>query len=548
MKTGQGGDEIIRVVWVVMTLVGLGNPLEGGLSAAEVSAVDRGPFLEPLIGEFLPEAPLEAEGIPGDVELVPPATLADLTYVIVGDTVTITDCDQAATGELVIPDTIEGKTVTAIGSVAFSNCRLLTDITIPATVVEIGTFAFYSCRSLQRITVPSGVTRIEPSTFSWCTAIKEISLPAGVTYIGSSAFYNCNVLPEITIPSAVTLIEHSAFAWSRSLSSVTIPANVSQIGSEAFAYCHSLTSIDVAGGNSHFVSVDGVLYNQTQSILKIYPGGKPGAFVIAPTVTEIGDGAFLNCIYLTNVSIPSSVTSIGHLAFSRCLSLTRIAIPAGVTSIGLSAFNGCENLVRVSIPDSVTSIDYRAFYFCVSLWQLGLPANVTTIGQEAFHSCRSLPMMTIPASVSSVGSGAFVGCSDLDGIGVEGGNTGYVSVSGVLHNQDQTTLVAYPGRRSGAYAIGPTVITLVAHAFSECSGLTEVTIPASVTSIEFAAFRDCSNLTKITFEGNAPGTLGGSAFSGVASNATVCVSSSATGFGDVFGGLPVVRAAPGAGL
>ncbi|MFP6873111.1 MAG: hypothetical protein VCA55_06325, partial [Verrucomicrobiales bacterium] len=40
------------------------------------------------------------------------ADLSDLSYTTTGGAVTITDCNQAASGELVIPDTIEGNPAT----------------------------------------------------------------------------------------------------------------------------------------------------------------------------------------------------------------------------------------------------------------------------------------------------------------------------------------------------------------------------------------------------------------------------------------------------
>ncbi|MDB4588309.1 hypothetical protein N9124_02375 [bacterium] len=47
------------------------------------------------------------------------ASKADLTWTTSGEEVTITDCETAATGELVIPATIGGKPVTSIGDQAF---------------------------------------------------------------------------------------------------------------------------------------------------------------------------------------------------------------------------------------------------------------------------------------------------------------------------------------------------------------------------------------------------------------------------------------------
>ena len=73
------------------------------------------------------------------------ADINDLTYDASGATVTITDCDTAASGALVIPETIKGKPVTSIGFNAFEDCTKLTSITIPDGVTSI-TIHFYETR------------------------------------------------------------------------------------------------------------------------------------------------------------------------------------------------------------------------------------------------------------------------------------------------------------------------------------------------------------------------------------------------------------------
>lgn len=239
--------------------------------------------------------------------------------------------------------------------------------------------------------------------------------------------------------------------------------------------------------------------------------------VIEPGATSIGDYAFA-WHGLTSVTIPSSVASIGKYAFFGCSKLTSATIPRGVTSIGENAFC-CSGLTNVAIPSSVTSIGDHAFAWngltsvtipgsVVSIGNCAFMVNdmtsvtisegVVSIGERAFAKCPRITEVTIPSSVKTIGGDAFYGCSSLDHFAVDGGNTAYTTVDGVLFSKDRATLVAYPGgKESSDYKIPGSVRSIAKSAFAGCKGLTDVTIPTSVTSIGEYAFNNCWGLTNV---------------------------------------------------
>lgn len=140
---------------------------------------------------------------------------------VVPVSITITGCDEKASGALTIPVTIEGFPVTRIGRGAFSKCRSLTSITVPDSVTSIEGAAFTVCESLTSITIADGVTSIGESAFDACSSLTSITLPDSVTSIGEEAFSRCYKLTSITIGNGVTSIGHRAFARCENLSAVT---------------------------------------------------------------------------------------------------------------------------------------------------------------------------------------------------------------------------------------------------------------------------------------------------------------------------------------
>ena len=131
-------------------------------------------------------------------------------------------------------------------------------------------------------------------------------------------------------------------------------------------------------------------------------------------VTEIGDAAFMNCQFLTSLTIPSHVTKIGESAFSDCPMLCTVSLPEGLRELGKGTFESCTMLSEVNIPSTLTELPEAAFYNCSYFPSFTVPANIQTIGSEAFYSCTALQEVTLSEGVVSIGDYAFQNCQVLE--------------------------------------------------------------------------------------------------------------------------------------
>ena len=436
-----------------------------------------------------------------------------------------------------------GNGVTDVGYGAFSFCSALFDMTIGSNVINIANYTFYGCTNLANLTIlnseMSGFQAYRLFDGGPIYSLTNVVIGAGVNTIGEAAFWPCFGLKSVTIPDSVTSIGESAFEDCTSLTSVTLPANIANIGAYAFAFCESLTNITVDPGNMNYCSVDGVLYNKEMTEILQYPGGRAGCYSIRNGVINIGTGAFINCVNLTDVSIPDSVAYIGEAAFNRCFSLNcyfkgnapafgswtfygadnvtvfycpgttgwdatfdgvpAVLLPYTYTADGdtvtITAYAG-TNAVEV-IPSSiegkpVTVIGDYAFFNCTTLAGVTIPDGVTSIGDSGFENCTGLTSVLIPNSVTNIGASAFENCTSLAGIALPAGVTGICDAA--FFNCARLTGVTIP---DGVTGIGN-------WAFASCDGLVSVTLPACVRHIGNYAFGYCPCLSGVYFKGDAP--------------------------------------------
>ena len=110
-----------------------------------------------------------------------------------------------------------GKSVTSIGTYAFSYCQSLASIVIPSRVTSIGNSAFQNCYSLASIVIPQGVTSIGTYAFSDCCGMAYYDFRASKsvpTLSNKNAFNNIPSDCKIVVPDSLYSSWTTATNWS----------------------------------------------------------------------------------------------------------------------------------------------------------------------------------------------------------------------------------------------------------------------------------------------------------------------------------------------
>ena len=443
--------------------------------------------------------------------------------------------------------------VETISKWSFRDCAALKTVKFPQALKSIGADAFYNCTSLTEIELPATLQKLYyystgsgshseyHTSFKNCTSITKITIPVALTndYGTYKAFEGCSKLQEVILISSAPGVENGTILGQylpikEKLTSITIPQGVTALASsDLFQSFNALETIAVEEDSTAYKSSGNCLIEVSTKTLVW--GGKNVIIPSDGSVTVIGDNAFKGNISLTSITIPISVTKMGTSVFEGCTGLTSITIPASVASIGGSAFKGCTGLTSVTFEDgsSLTTLPGYIFMNCSALASVNLEkqSSLNTIVQGAFKNCSSLLSITIPKSVRSINStvvkdrwnniteryGVFTGCTSLKSVFFEDdsrleslgdytfndcssleelylpvaitnktwyGNIGSKKLSKI-------TIVSSNSNTGSFYS------TTLGSNYPRGSGITEITIPETVTSIGNSALGGCSSLTEI---------------------------------------------------
>ncbi len=317
---------------------------------------------------------------------------------------------------LTIPSYINSLPVTKICSVAFRNCLSIYNLNL-SKVTEIEEYAFIGCSNLQSVTLNS-IETIQQEAFKNCANLSEVNI-YNVKTIGDGAFYNCPSLLKVKLSKDITSIGSKSLGYLNDDQLIPTFELYGHKGTPTETYAQNLSITFHAIFNQlssfYFDYYDN--NGRTDIYIQLVDSYASGSLILPSSyngyvISKIGAEAFMNCSFITGITLPSTITSIEERAFYECSMLEEINLD-NVTYIGEKAFTNCSSLLQVNLG-AITEIPTSCFDGCERISYINLP-NVTKIGTSAFNNCYDLRTVVCP-NLEYVEARAFRSCSSLESI------------------------------------------------------------------------------------------------------------------------------------
>lgn len=432
---------------------------------------------------------------------------------------------------VVLPEQINGKTVSGIGKEAFKGCNLLERIELPSTITEIGEYAFSECGMLEEIIMKEGIKRISSFAFEGSRNIKSLVLPAGIEEYGEGIFVN-SIIEKLTLPLDMTAIGPSFFEEATLKEALVLPNSVQVIEENAFK--NSILDTLILPDSLVRIEKE-AFYNAYMDDLKIpdsvreieeeaFYSADIRCVTIGRGITHISRRSFYNS-YIEDLILPDTIVSIGEEAFCACYELLRVYLPSSVKNIEKGAFDDCKKAifyvdkdsyahkyaVKNNLPystenyeEGIVRIDGVCYLYdieknCYKVMrgEDSLPEGrlvireeingrkVTSINNKAFSGFERITFLELPDTIQSIGASAFWGCSIANEV---------LELPKALSSIEYG---AFYGNHMKEVTVPGTVKEVGQAAFLECTELKEVCFEKGVEKLGLDLFEGCTSLEKV---------------------------------------------------
>ncbi len=361
---------------------------------------------------------------------------------------------------IVIPETIDGMPVVAIGArafrltsivdiriggnirriedEAFSHCDKLISVKWNCKCNAIPAYCFYGCTNLkhfdfseikkveryafmksglQEVCLPENIEVVEEETFRECSGLRTVTWNCTCDVIPALCFYMCpnltnfdfssikkvgqyafveSGLQEVCLPKNIEILEDGTFSRCNGLRSVTWNCTCDVIPNFCFAVCSNLTNFDFSG-----IKKIGKYAFKESGLQEVW---------LSESIKNIEEGAFKECSGLRSVTWNCTCDVIPALCFAVCSNLTQFAL-SGIKKVGTSAFEK-SGLTSVTLSKG-TIVCKKCFAHCKSLAKVEW-LSARNIEGNIFAGCKNIKEIYISDKIKNIEASAFVSSPDAE--------------------------------------------------------------------------------------------------------------------------------------
>lgn len=405
------------------------------------------------------------------------------------------------------------------------------NVSVSNYVKKIESEAFAGNDNVKSVKIGENVEEIGSRAFADCVNLQSVIIPDSVEVIDNAAFAGCEYLTKVTVGKGLNSLGNGVFAGTYSLQEVDFDSsNPKFTCNEGAVYNKDGldTLYQVLAGRA------GDTYSMPSTVKTIKPYAFWGDYHlqtvhVSSNVSELPGYCFSNCKNLKNVEIPYSVVRIDMKAFEDCVRLRELTIPPSVGTIHSTAFDGCTRMELLAEPGSYAEKyaqelvleDIEVSEYEESPVEKAKEAEDASVSENTadllpvdyYHEVTHMNPMeededaSVRGVTRIIGQQAFV-MIDNASAAVNVGSTGEVlggSQEGVVipaqaYYDGELVQTEFPEntQRIGEFSFARSRLTSVTipdgvteigyGAFYHCDALSEVGIPASVTSVESFAF------------------------------------------------------------
>ena len=358
-------------------------------------------------------------------------------------------------------------------------------------VTEIGAYAFYAQKNLVTLWVRWGILRIKNNAFQSCTNLTQARLASSVDYIESLAFNNCSSLKYVFYANTYFIDSHYA--------SNCMPNNSGMILLVSKA---AKNTVERAKGIAAFKNFATIYRNHEAFDFAFTDGG----YYVVSTLPDDKPNKNRHGVFQL-VGLNSSNTEYAPTASSY-------TVDGYTYDLAEVTYNACEsnsNLKSVDLSSlsHLKKIDEYAFKDCSALTRIILNSSTPlSIRKEAFANCTSLTTLNLTSNVSVFYASAVNGCSNLETITVSTHNKHLCDVNGIVYSKNKTVLERCPPGHNTTmfnhYSFPSTLKEIGFSAFATCKKIQKIYIPYGVKSIGIC-FQECTGLTTLQIPSSVTG-------------------------------------------